>query len=134
MAAPAVPPDLRGVSRAWAADWSAAKLDDLMALYAPDAVFHPISGVRWMGVPEIRRNCAAGLAQYRARLHLHSSASRSSGDLGYDSGTFEEDTTPIKGGQTVHSRGTYLFLFTREPNGSWKLLEQTWTEYDPGRL
>lgn len=126
--------DLVRVGRSWASDWSAGKLDALMTLYAPDAVFHPTSGERWVGVSEIRKNCAAGLAQFRANLRLKSLTSRSSGDLGYDSGTFEEDTTPIKGGKTLHAHGTYLFVLSRQADGGWKLLEQTWTEYDPGRL
>ena len=131
---PAPPPDLAGISGAWAADWSAAKLDALMALYAPDAVFHPTSGERWVGTTEIRKNCAAGLSQFHASLHLQSLRSLSSGDLGFDSGAFEEDIVPVKGGKAMHSRGTYLFVFTRRPSGEWKVLEQTWTEYDPSRL
>jgi len=125
--------DFPKMSAAWAADWNTKKLDAVLAFYAPDAVFSPGAGGRWEGAA-IRKNFADLLAQYTADLHLHSARSGASGDLAYDSGTYVEDVTPVKPGAVIHATGNYLFLFQRQKDGAWKILEQTWTFYDPGKL
>jgi uncharacterized protein (TIGR02246 family) len=118
------------LSQAWAADWSANKLDAVIALYAPQPVFLPTIGPRWVGLAAIRKNFAGLLENYDPHVVLHSLETGRSGTLGYDSGTYEETITPVKGGKAIPSRGAYLFLFQREKGGAWKILEQTWTSFD----
>lgn len=118
----------------WAGYWNAKNLDAIMKLYAPEPVFLPTSGERWEGKAAIRRNFAAGLAQYDPNLTMKSVTAGVSGNLGYDSGTYDETVAPVKGGKAIRAKGNYLFLFQRQPNGRWKILEQTWTEYDPSKL
>ena len=119
------------LSNEWAANWSAKKLDAVIALYAPEPVFLPTIGPRWVGLAVIRKNFAGLLETYDPHVVLHSLESARSGRLGYDSGTYEESITPMKGGRPIPSRGAYLFLFQRENGGDWKILEQTWTSFDP---
>lgn len=126
--------DIDALSTTWAADWSNKKLDAVLSLYAPNAVFLPTSRKRWSGTTEIRRNFAALLTQVSADLHLHSLKTGMSGDLAYDSGSYEETITPVKTGKIMHLNGDYLFLFQRQKNGEWKILEQTFTAYDPTKL
>ena len=118
------------LSDKWAEDWSAKKLDAVIALYAPEPVFLPTIGPRWVGLAAIRRNFAGLLENYDPHVVLHSLETARSGTLGYDSGTYEETITPVKGGKPIPSRGAYLFLFQREKGGAWKILEQTWTSFD----
>ena len=118
------------LSEKWAADWSAKKLDAVIALYAPEPVFLPTVGPRWVGLAAIRKNFADLLENYDPHVVLHSLETARSGRLGYDSGTYEETITPVKGGKPIPSRGAYLFLFQREKGGAWKILEQTWTSFD----
>ena len=118
------------LSEKWAADWSAKKLDAVIALYAPEPVFLPTIGPRWVGLAAIRKNFAGLLENYDPHVVLHSLETARSGTLGYDSGTYEETITPVKGGKPIPSRGAYLFLFQREKGGAWKILEQTWTSFD----
>ncbi|HWY16421.1 MAG TPA: nuclear transport factor 2 family protein [Rhizomicrobium sp.] len=118
------------LSEKWAADWSAKKLDAVIALYAPEPVFLPTIGPRWVGLAAIRKNFAGLLDNYDPHVVLHSLETARSGTLGYDSGTYEETITPVKGGKPIPSRGAYLFLFRREKGGAWKILEQTWTSFD----
>ncbi len=118
------------LSETWAAEWSAKKLDAVVALYAPEPVFLPTIGPRWVGVAAIRKNFAGLLENYNPHIVLHSLGTSRSGRLGYDSGTYEETITPVKGGKPIPSRGAYLFLFQREKGGAWKILEQTWTSFD----
>jgi uncharacterized protein (TIGR02246 family) len=136
----ATPAPARGQSYAslitrWAADWTAGNLDAVMALYAPDAVFHPNGSERWSGRAAIARNFAGVLSKFRADLHLHSVRSEASGDLAYDSGTYAETVRAVSGGKKpLHLTGDYVFLFRRGAGGDWKILEQTWTEYGPQKL
>lgn len=121
-------------STQWAAAWSAKQLDALMALYAPEPTFLTASGQRWEGAATIRAHFAEGLAEYNPVLTLSSAKSGASGDLAYDSGTYEESTTAVKGGGAIRARGSYLFLFQRQKDGGWKILEQAWTQTGVARL
>jgi ketosteroid isomerase-like protein len=118
------------LSQTWATDWSAKRLDAVVALYAPQPVFLPTIGPRWVGLAVIRKNFAGLLKMYDPHVVLHSIETGRSGKLGYDSGTYNETITPVKGGKSIPSGGAYLFLFQRERSGEWKILEQTWTSFD----
>jgi len=122
------------VSAAWADAWSAKNLDAVMALYAPDAEFMPGSVPSWVGTAVIRKNFSGMLAQYSADLHLHSARIEASGHLAFDSGTYDETITEVKTGKVIHPRGNYLFVFRRQKNGEWKILEQTWTQFGERKL
>src|ERR1700722_14581801 len=60
------------LSEEWAADWSAKKLDGVIALYAPAPVFLPTIGPRWVGLAAIRKNFAGLLGNYDPHVVLHS--------------------------------------------------------------
>jgi ketosteroid isomerase-like protein len=126
--------DLAKISATWAEDWSAKKLDAVMAFYAPEPVFLPTVGPRWEGTDAIRKNFAGVLATYNPHIALHSLMSEASGALAYDSGTYEETITPVKGGAPIPAKGSYLFIFQRQKSGAWKILEQAWTELEPMKL
>jgi ketosteroid isomerase-like protein len=129
-AAPAV-----DVSEQWAGYWNAKNLVAIMTLYAPEPVFLPTSGERWVGAAQIRRNFARGLKKFDPRLTMQSVRSETSGSLAFDSGTYEEVLAPAKGGKALRVKGNYLFVFQRKSRrGGWKILEQTWTEFDPKKL
>ena len=123
------------LSEQWAGYWNAKNLNAIMTLYAPDPVFLPTSGERWAGDAAIRKNFAKGLKQFDPRLTMQSVRSETSGNLAYDSGTYEEVVAPTKGGRALRVKGNYLFVFERKNKRSeWKILEQTWTEFDPKKL
>ena len=134
MATGALAADVVSLSNAWAAAWSAKDMDAIMQLYAPEPVFLANSGERWEGVDTIRTNFAMGLSEFTPRRKLHSARSASSGNLAYDSGTYDEIIMPMRGGGVSAVRGNYLFVFQRQKDGAWKILEQTFTQYDPGKL
>lgn len=135
--APAVSPTAEpaALSVQWAAGWSAKDLDGLMALYAPEPVFLTASGERWEGAATIRAHFAEGLAEYNPQLAVKSVKSEASGDLAYDSGSYEETTTAVHGsGGAIRAKGSYLFVFRRQTDGSWKILEQVWTQRGVARM
>lgn len=133
--APALSPTPVELSARWAAGWSAKDLDGLMALYAPEPVFLTASGERWEGAETIRAHFAEGLAEYNPQLAVKSLKSETSGDLAYDSGSYEETTTAVHGsGGAIRAKGGYLFVFQRQTDGGWKILEQVWTQRGVARM
>jgi len=124
----------QSLSTEWAADWSSKNLDAVMRLYAPEPVFLPTVGAGWEGTDSIRKNFAGILATYSPHIVLHSTKSETSGTLAFDSGTYDETITPVKGGKPIPAKGDYLFVFQKQKNGDWKILEQTWTELEPVNL
>ncbi|HXC54594.1 MAG TPA: DUF4440 domain-containing protein [Rhizomicrobium sp.] len=134
LSAPAAASDPAALSTRWAADWSAKRLDAVMALYAPQPLFLPTIGPRWEGAAAIRSNCTGLLATYDPHIALRSLKSATSGDLAYDSGVYDETLRPVKGGKAIAAKGAYLFLFQRQGGGAWKILEQTFTSFAPINL
>jgi ketosteroid isomerase-like protein len=124
----------RDVSATWASNWSAKKLDAVMRLYAPQPVILPASGERWEGTETIRRNLADQLARFNIDIRLQSRLGAMAGELGYDSGTYDETIVPLKYGKPRHFVGSYLFLFQMQADGEWKILEQSWTESRAGKF
>jgi ketosteroid isomerase-like protein len=123
------------VGAQWAGYWNAKNLGAALALYGPEPIFCPTNGHSWRGIAAIRKNFAGLLAVYDPRIVLTSLHSETAGDLGYDSGTYEEVIAPVKGGKAIHAAGTYLFVFKREKKGKrWKIVEQTWTSFEPVKL
>ena len=119
------------LSSVWAADWSAKNLDAVMQLYAPNPVFLPTVGASWDGATAIRTNCAGLQAKFNSRIAVHSIWTKTSGDLAYDSGTYDETLVPTAGGKAIHAKGNYIFIYVRRTGGPWKILEQTFTELEP---
>lgn len=121
------------ISQEWSGYWNAKNLRAILPLYARAPVFHPAVGHGWVGADAIARNFAGLLANYDPHIVLRSARSEVSGALAFDSGTYDETVAPVKGGAEIRASGGYLFVFRRE-NGRWKILEQSWTEFEPVKL
>ena len=122
------------VSAQWAGYWNAKNLSAVLRLYGDDPIFCPTNGHGWNGAAQIRKSFAGLLAVYDPRIVLASWRSETAGDLAYDSGTYEETIAPVKGGKAIHAAGTYLFLFKRDRRKHWRIVEQTWTSFEPVKL
>jgi len=125
---------VKDISAEWAGYWNAKNLDAVMTLYVSDPTFLPNVGRGWIGAAELRKNFADLLKVYDPRIVLTSTKSETSGDLAYDTGLYDETIAPVKGGKAIQAKGHYLFLFRREKHGRWKILEQSWTSFEPLKL
>jgi uncharacterized protein (TIGR02246 family) len=115
----------------WAQRWQNKNLDAVLALYTDDAVFMDADGSRVTGKPALRKFFSNVLEQYSAQPFLHSVASASSGDLGYDWGDYTEIVTPAtKPTSPIRTGGTYLVIL-RRVSGRWLITEQMWTGSTP---
>ena len=111
-------PDIGAI---WAPDWSAKRLDQIMTLYAPDAIFFTTEGGRFAGAPAVRNFFQNSLATNDATIHMHRVATEQSGKLAYESGSYAE--TIISGGHKTDYQGHYLFIL-RNQAGHWLIAEQ----------
>ena len=59
--------------------------------------------------------------EYHRHIRYVSAELRVIGDHAFDWGTFSFTVTPKAGGKTETPRGKYFWLYSRAPDGSWKI-------------
>jgi ketosteroid isomerase-like protein len=117
-----VTPDL---GSQWAADWTAKRLEHIMTLYAPDAVFHTTESGAFAGTAAIRELFQNALGAVDPTIHMKLIRTEHSGELGFESGEYEETLASV--GKTRKVTGHYLIVL-RRIEGEWRIAEQMWTE------
>ncbi len=122
---------LAQVSQDWAKNWQARDLEATLSLYTDDAVFLDPSATRVTGKAALRAFFATVLKQYGAKPRMQSVTDGSSGDLGFDSGTYTEVITPIANPSgAIRTHGSYLVVL-RRVGGRWLIAQQMWTGSAP---
>lgn len=111
----------------WAHDLHDKKLDQIVLLYAPDAVFLPPNGARIAGRDAIRNLTKQAMDAFTSDLTFQSMNFDSSGTLAYDSGEYRETLTNATDKSVSHGQGNYLMVFKRQPDGKWLIVQQVWT-------
>lgn len=115
----------------WATALHSKQLDQLIMLYAPDAVFLTPDGDRFNGRPAIRQLSQKAMDTFTSDIKLHSIAREQSGNLGYDSGDYSETLVANSDGARTEVKGSYLMVLKRQSDGRWLILEQVWTGTSP---
>jgi uncharacterized protein (TIGR02246 family) len=116
----------------WTIDLHSKQLDQIVMLYAPDAVFLPPSGERIAGRAAIRELTGNVMAKLTSNISLHSMVTEHSGNLAYDSGEYSETVVKTADGSKTDLQGSYLMVFKRQADGKWLIALQMWTETSPG--
>jgi uncharacterized protein (TIGR02246 family) len=119
--------ELAKLREQWVRELRDKQLDQIIALYAPDAAFLSPSGGRFTGQGAIRGLFKTIMDTVTSNLTLHSMVTESSGDLAYDSGDYTETLVPTKGGPDQHYQGDYLMVFKRQKDGKWLIVQHVWT-------
>jgi ketosteroid isomerase-like protein len=122
---------LARIREAWVQDLRTKQLEPILKFYAPDAVFLQPTGERITGSAALRTLFQTIMATFNSDLTLHSQNLETSGDLAYDSGDFQETLTTIATGAKITTKGSYIIIFKRQPNGSWQIVQQVWTGTPP---
>jgi uncharacterized protein (TIGR02246 family) len=126
---PAAPPDTRAADeaaiRAAAADWAstfpAKDVDKFVSFYAPDATVYPQGAPAVTGGAAIRGFWSDffSLPGFAGSVALKSVEVARSGDLAYETGTYEMTLNDAKGKPTK-STGKYLVVWKKQSDGKWK--------------
>jgi ketosteroid isomerase-like protein len=110
---PAAADEVARLRSEWAKDLLAKKLDQIVALYATDAVFLKPSGERVTGRAAIRDLCKNIM------------------DTFTDSGDYRETLVKLSDATKLEVEGSYLMVFKRQSDGTWLILEQMWSLVTP---
>jgi ketosteroid isomerase-like protein len=122
---------LAKIREAWVQDLRTKQLEPMLKFYAPDAVFLQPNGERITGSAALRTLFQTIMGTFNSDLTLHSQNLETSGDLAYDSGDFQETLTTIATGAKITTKGSYIIIFKRQPNGSWQIVQHVWTGTPP---
>src|SRR6267378_3617826 len=122
---------LAKIREAWVQDLRTKQLEPILKFYAPDAVFLQPTGERITGSAALRTLFQTIMASFNSDLTLHSQSLETSGDLAYDSGEFQETITVIATGAKITSKGSYIIIYRRQPDGSWQIVQHVWTGTAP---
>jgi len=122
---------LAKIREAWVQNLGTKELEPILKSYAPDAVFLQPSGERISGSAALRTLFQSIMATFDSDLTLHSQNLETSGDLAYDSGDFQESLTAIATGAKITSKGSYIIIFKRQPDGGWRIAQQVFTGVPP---
>lgn len=115
----------------WARTLQSKQIDQLAALYTPDAVFLKPTGERITGRPAVRDLCKKIMDTFSNDFTFHSLASDVSGNIAYDSGEYKDSLVKISDQTKAEVQGNYLMIFKRQPDGSWLIAQQMWTLVTP---
>jgi uncharacterized protein (TIGR02246 family) len=124
----AQPNDIQNLEDSWRRYLHDKQLEKAMDLYTDDAIFFEPDGKRATGKAEIRTLFRTVMKTFNSDIHFKSAAADVSGKLAYDSGDFEEVLTTIATGAKINSRGSYLMVLKRQPDGKWKIAQHMWTQ------
>jgi uncharacterized protein (TIGR02246 family) len=128
---PSIADEIAKVRSQWADDLRNKRLEELTALYAPDASFLSGDVGRVTGRPAIHDLCKKVMAAVDSHLVMHSVRTDHSGDIAFDSGDFEETLTKLSDGTSQNAKGSYLMVLKRQPDGKWLIVEQMWIDSTP---
>jgi ketosteroid isomerase-like protein len=117
---------LRKVTQDWALACNIKQLDDLAELYLPDAtVLRPnVPAVR--GTAAIREFFFGLLDAGMSEVEMDPLRVELFGDFGYEAGRCKS-LVPSAAGKRREERGKYLVLLSRQANGEWKILADSWS-------
>jgi len=112
----------------WAEYWRQKQLDNVVDLYAPDAVFLTGTGDRFNGREAIRAIFKTAMEGHTSDLAPRSLVTEVSGNLAYDSGYYLETIIPASGVAKTELKGNYVIVFKRQRSGKWLIIEHVWKD------
>jgi uncharacterized protein (TIGR02246 family) len=128
---PSIADEIARVRSQWVDDLRNKRLEEITALYAPDAVFLSGDVGRVTGRPAIHDLCKKVMAAVTSNMVMHSVRTEHSGDIAFDSGDYEETMTKASDGTSQNSKGSYLMVLKRQPDRKWLIVEQMWIDSTP---
>jgi uncharacterized protein (TIGR02246 family) len=106
----------------WNKDVKAKDTEGLAGHYADDAFFVPPGASPADGSTEIRQFYANALTDPAIDVTIASDKVDVAGDLAYSRGHFSEKFTDKKSGKVMTSTGTYLAVYKKQDDGTWKIV------------
>ena len=116
---------IRHMGNEWAKHWNAGDLDNVVAAYAPDAVYLPPHHEAVHGRDSIRRYLEIPLGRGVRDLSFDVTYIKQSGNVAWDVGTYRM-SLPQNDGTMKEDRGKYLTLWKRAGT-KWLIAADAWS-------
>ena len=120
---------LREVEIAEEQAWSSKDLDKGLSFFSDDVNYMAPNMPTIVGKDGVRAYMEAVFADpYTCQYQITKVDVAQSGDLGYTQGTYDNCVwTHPKTGKTMNDRGKWLSLRKKQPDGSWKIVQDTFS-------
>jgi len=118
------PADIAAINAARAAFMAGYEKGDANAigqLYGPDAISEPNNQPTLKGRDAIVASLSRMFEQVSVKVVLTPDETRTLGSVGLDRGTYIVTVTHKSGAPPTSSQGRYLVIFTKQPDGTWKV-------------
>ncbi|MEO7027859.1 MAG: nuclear transport factor 2 family protein [Acidobacteriaceae bacterium] len=114
-------------SERFARDLHDKKIEDLLSVYTPTAIFTDPSGKTFKGIDQIRNFFERVNSIFDSEMHLTRTSFERTQTFGIEHGTYVENVRNRITGAVHQVRGTYVFLHERQLNGDWLIAHQKLT-------
>ena len=117
---------VRRLTQEWILACNTRQLDELIELYAADALVLRSNLPPIRGAIAVREFFFAALEAGLGEVALDPLRVEVSGDLAHEVGRYSA-LVPGTVGKRREERGKYLWVFARQPSGDWKLISECWS-------
>jgi len=117
---------VRRLTQEWVLACNTRQLDELIELYAADALVLRSNLPPIRGALAVREFFFASLEAGLGEVALDPMRVEVAGELAHEVGRYSA-LVPGTGGQRREERGKYLWVFAKQSSGDWKLLSECWS-------
>ena len=111
----------------WARNLHDKRVEASLAQYAEEAELLPPDGSRVKGKKSLQQLFELVTKSFDSDLKFTSLRVEVSGDLAYDSGTYQETLVTRATKKRHELTGSYLTIYRHDKEGAWLIVEQVWT-------
>jgi uncharacterized protein (TIGR02246 family) len=117
---------VRRLTQEWVLACNTRQLDELLELYAPDAMVLRSNLPTIRGAAAVREFFFAALEAGLGEVSVEPMRVEVTGDLAHEVGRYSA-LVPGTAGKRREERGKYLWVFARQSRGDWKLVSECWS-------
>lgn len=117
---------VRRVTQEWVLACNTRQLDELLDLYAPDAVVVRSNLPLLRGAAAVREFFFSAIESGLGEVAVEPLRVEVLGDLAHEVGRYSA-LVPGTAGKRREERGKYLWVFAKQGNGDWKLVSECWS-------
>ena len=117
---------VRRLTQEWVLACNTRQLDELIELYAADALVLRSNLAPIRGAMAVREFFFASLEAGLGEVALDPMRVEVAGDLAHEVGRYSA-LVPGTAGKRREERGKYLWVFAKQPSGDWKLISECWS-------
>jgi uncharacterized protein (TIGR02246 family) len=117
---------VRRITQEWVLACNTRQLDELLDLYAPDALVLRSNLPMLRGAAQVREFFFSALESGLGEVSLEPMRVEIVGDVAHEVGRYSA-LVPGTSGKRREERGKYLWVFAKQSGGDWKLVSECWS-------